>query len=577
MNSLQTSCAKATTALAEFSALDTFLTSGEAVSDAVALHHANSTPNAEIVSEELHIVQLGDESSPAIPDTKSVQLCGTPQTGEINLREILEDAGSRSTLRMPKVNMQGEFLSFCSNLEYAKDPQGNLYVTVVHEDGPQKMLMRSKQFFSAARASLRAKTGESLKKNDFGLVLDDVAYRLSRTQVPVLQTITRAQKEGDHLYILMSAAPESYLKFNLITGEAEYVPTAPFLPVHLPTHTLPKPIFDKEGAFEAFFDLLGVAEYEDRALIVSILVARLLEPAIEVPSLMIIGEFSTGKTTLARLIKNIIDPTEGPTHPSSDGKDLIRNLAQQFLPAFDNVSALSRKLIDILCTAVTGAGHSRRKIYTNDEEHLVHVKTSCIMTSTGISKLRDDLSSRIFYIRRPRINGKLHGEQVNYEFAKLHPRLLGELLQICRTIREENFQQYTLENERMVDFSGILNLVCRHVFNKPDLAVAVIKRNNHYRGIEDVGGNPEVAATLLFMNDKPSWKGTITELIKAISAKGVGTPDLSLAANAFSRKLKAGEVILKSNGIRVQRLSTGPNGLLYQFTNSDYVAPVQPE
>ena len=560
---------------AAFPPLDTFLTSGEAATPHQPLLQ---TPKAEGAPDEPSMVQRTAFDLHVSPTNKSIQPCVSPQSEGGNLGQILKDSGCRSTYSKSKVNMQNEFLSFCSNLEYAKDHKGNLYVTVVHGGDPQVMAIRSSLFHSAARVHLRPTTGKNLSNGDFQSVVDDIEFQANRIKIPLKDTITRAQREGEHLYILMSTAPESYLKFNLATGEAEYVSKTPFLPVHLSIHALPKPIFQGRGAFNDFFALLGVTEMEDRALIVSILVTRLLLPKVEVPHLMILGEPMTGKTTLARLIKNIIDPSAGVTHAPSAPEDLIRNLEQQFLPVFDNISALSRKLLDILCTATTGAGYSGRKKYTNDGEHLVVMKTSCIMTSTRIPKLRDDLSSRIFFIRRPPITGGLHGEQVNHEFAKLHPRLLGELLQICGAIdKKKDSKQAAPKNERMVDFFGILSLVCQYAFNQQDLAAAVIKNNDLSRGVESVGGNPEVAAILLFMKDKPDWKGTITELIKAINAKGVGTPDLSQAANAFSRKLKAGEAILESKGIQVKKLTTGPNGQGYHLINYDYIAPEKSE
>jgi energy-coupling factor transporter ATP-binding protein EcfA2 len=486
--------------------------------------------------------------------------------------ELLMSAASKGSGRKQKINMQEHFLAFGLELEYAKDPMGNLYVTIEEAGFPNIVSINSASFQGFARDRLYQSVGALLSPKDFKTVLDDIKYLVQKKPLQEKETINRVRRDGDHLYLDMCSTPPSFLKFDLSTGTEQYVSTTPFLPQRFPKQKkLPKPIYG-DKAFEDFFALLNVNDVEDRALIQSILVARLVAHQIMVPHLMIMGDKGSGKTTLSRLVKNIIDPTNAPSHLPSKQSDLIQLLAHQYMPVIDNVSHISRDFSNTLCTAVTGIEHGKRKLYTDTEEYTLYLKTSAIITAISVPRLKDDLSSRIFFLRRPEITGGYLSEShIEQEFAKLHPRLLGELLQICQAVSRDDFNQHTISTERTVDFTGILSLVCQHVYNDADLAAKIVERNDHYRGIEALAGNTVVAAIILFMADKPSWKGTLSLLMADIQQSGYATPDLPNAANAFSRKLTEGEAILEESGITFRKFSTGAHGIPYIFTNANYV------
>ena len=77
------------------------------------------------------------------------------------------------------------------------------------------------------------------------------------------------------------------------------------------------------------------------------------------------------KSTAQQLVKNLIDNSGvGLLHMPGKYKDneLIQNLDHHYISGFDNLTALEESQSDILCRAVTGAGISKRMLYTNDED-----------------------------------------------------------------------------------------------------------------------------------------------------------------------------------------------------------------
>ena len=515
-------------------------------------------------------IDLIGETSTSTTMTPAVE----PEPRE-SFGEVLANASENIGAPRRKVDMVQEFVSLARTLEYAKDPLANLYATIKDEAFTDIVPVKSKAFLGFVRDRIYEITGNFLTEKDFRAGQEQVVYHAEKKSPPEKGTINRVLTDESHIYLDMRTTPPSFLKYDLHTGDQEYVPTAPFLPLRFPGQkSLPKPIRHADGkAFDEFFHMLNVGDVHDQALIKSFLVARMAYGELITPCLVFLGNQATGKTTLSKLIKNIIDPTNAPSHMPTKLEDLKLLLAHQFMPVLDNVSNISSEFSDQLCTAVTGIECGKRALYKDDEMHLMYLKTSAIITSIKIPHFKDDLASRIFFIRRPPLaGGHTSLSLIEKKFTAMHPYLLDELLQISREVRKYDFSEHLITTERNVDFTGVMSLVCQHVYGDTDLARKIVDRNNHYRGIEALNGNVAVAAILLFMSDKRGWKGTLTELIAAIKENGSHTPDFPEAANAFSRMMNKGMSTLEGNGIIIRKQANGPNGTPYMLINTNIAA-----
>lgn len=75
-----------------------------------------------------------------------------------------------------------------------------------------------------------------------------------------------------------------------------------------------------------------------------------------------------------------------------------------WLPAFDNVSYLSKDMSDNLCRITTGAGFGTRKHFTNDEEFTVDVRRPIMLNGIVDVITRGDLLNRTITLHLPVIN-----------------------------------------------------------------------------------------------------------------------------------------------------------------------------
>ena len=541
-------------------------------------HDRSLTASSPMVTATDDHVDIPSDSEP-IDLSGGISTSITPSTTaskfepQESIGEVLTNASENIGVKSGKTDMVQEFVNFASTLEYAKDTLGNLYVTIKEKAFTDIVPVKSVSFLGFIRDRLYETKAAFLSEKDFKAGLEQVIYQAQKKTLQEKETINRVRSDGQHIYLDMRTTPPSFLKYNLNSGEQDTVQMSPFLPQRFPKQkSLPLPARRENGkAFDEFFSMLNVSEIHDQALIKSFLVSRMAYGELITPCLMFLGDKGSGKTTLSRLIKNIVDPTNAPSHIPAKISDLQILLVRQFLPVIDNISNISAEFSDQLCTAVTGIECGKRVLYTDADEHTLYLKTSAIMTSIKVPHFKDDLASRIFFIRRPAITGGYISESlISEKFQELHPYLLDELLQTCRGVSKHDYRQHLIDSERNVDFTGIMSLVCQHDYGDMNLAQKIVERNNHYRGIGALAGNPVVAAIILFMADKQNWKGTLTELIAAIKDKGFATPDFPDAANAFSRSMAKGLTTLDSNGIVFRKQPNGPNGTPYLLVNKNY-------
>ena len=122
-----------------------------------------------------------------------------------------------------------------------------------------------------------------------------------------------------------------------------------------PDGLLPLPVPARSGSIELLRPFVNLDEPEFRLLIGWM--AAALRPAGPFPVLAIHGEQGSAKSTLARIIRLLIDPQSAPLvgEPGSS-RDLMVNAINGWLLAFDNVSVIPNWLADSLCRVSSGGG-----------------------------------------------------------------------------------------------------------------------------------------------------------------------------------------------------------------------------
>lgn len=189
---------------------------------------------------------------------------------------------------------------------------------------------------------------------------------------------------------------------------------------------LPVPVTG--GTIEDLRELVNIGS-KDLVLLLAYLLAC-MSPDISYPLLIITGEQGSAKSSLVKLIKLLVDPTEASIRALSlDEKDLVISAQTQHILAYDNITKLSTEMIDALCRLATGGGISTRALYTDVEEMVLSAKRPVILNGIRDFVSRPDLVDRSVMLKTLAITEE--NRKTEQDLAKIiepaRPKILGFL------------------------------------------------------------------------------------------------------------------------------------------------------
>lgn len=217
---------------------------------------------------------------------------------------------------------------------------------------------------------------------------------------------------------------------------------------------LPLPEPARGGTLRILDDFLNLGDEQDRQLILSWLIYT-LNPSGPFPLLGFISEQGSGKSTTAKLLRQVIDPNQAPIRALPKSlEDLAVAAQHSWILNFDNLSYIPDSFSDALCRMATGGGFATRTLYTNDQETVFYAKRPAILNGISEFASRPDLLERTLIINLPAIPAeKRQPENVIIEmFEKARPAILGAVLDaVVLTLRNLSNVKIT-ECPRMADF-----------------------------------------------------------------------------------------------------------------------------
>jgi hypothetical protein len=190
---------------------------------------------------------------------------------------------------------------------------------------------------------------------------------------------------------------------------------------------LPRPA--RGSTLEALRPFVTIRDEDDWRLLLAFLV-NCLRPRGPYLQLHLTGVQGSAKTTLARMIVAIIDPSiAGVRAAPKDERDLLIAASHAHLLAFDNVSNVPFEMSDALCRLSTGGGLGTRKLYTNDEQQVFDVMRPVVLNGITEIGVRPDLRDRAVVLDLPRLDdGERKDEATLWaDFESALPALLGAL------------------------------------------------------------------------------------------------------------------------------------------------------
>ena len=197
--------------------------------------------------------------------------------------------------------------------------------------------------------------------------------------------------------------------------------------------------------------------------------------SIPTPIMAIVGQQGSIKSTQCGLIKRIVDPAgdaleDNLSHFPKGIDDLNIHFSHNFVTSFDNISGITDEQSDTLCKAVTGAGYSKRQLYTDSAEIILKFKRKIILNGITLDIERGDLAERTIQYHTSSIpkNERMTAVHVESEFRKILPDFLGCVFRVIQSsLKMSNSVSDTLTDlQRMADFEILGECISKALGNQ---------------------------------------------------------------------------------------------------------------
>ena len=294
----------------------------------------------------------------------------------------------------------------------------------------------------------------------------------------------------------------------------EVVPKSPVL-FRRTALTGAMPVPEKGGTLDELRSLLNVSE-DTWPLVRGWMVASLW-PSVPHPILLLGGEQGTGKSTAARMLVDLIDPS--PAQLRSEPRDVeawAMAASGSWLVAVDNISRIKGWFSDALCRVVTGDGWIRRRLYTDADLSVLSFRRVVILTSIDAGALRGDLGDRLVLADLKRIAEADRKTEADLKraFEAARPRILGALFDMVADVLARLPEVTASSLPRMADFARILAAL-DSIDNGPTKALDLYCRQAGRVAMEVLDDDP-VAQAVLDLLDRHGghWEGTAGKLLE---------------------------------------------------------------
>jgi hypothetical protein len=297
---------------------------------------------------------------------------------------------------------------------------------------------------------------------------------------------------------------------------------------------------------------------EDAQILYLVYLVTCFIPNIPHVVLVFSGEKGASKSTSMRMTRKIVDPAvqELLTMPNSM-QDLALSLANNFMPSFDNLDALSAEKSDLLCIASTGGGFSKRTLFTDDEETLLDIRRCVGMTGINVVVTRADLIDRSLIIELDRIpeEDRKEEREVWEAFEADRARIVGGALRVLSEAMAI-FPNVRLDKlPRMADFTRWGYAIAEVLGYGGERFLQAYRNNRNHSNEEAISSHPVASAVVALMKHNQTWSGSVASLLgeleRVAEKEKINThvKTFPKAAHILSRRLKEVKSNLEDVGI----------------------------
>ena len=310
-------------------------------------------------------------------------------------------------------------------------------------------------------------------------------------------------------------------------------------------------------------DLLKFTRLVKKEQEVLLLVATIASfiPDFPHPVFILYGDQGAAKTTLSKVLRRIIDPSQikSLSLPNTI-QELAQLLSHHHSAFFDNLSGLPEWASDALCRAVTGDGFTKRELYSDDEDVIYKFQRIIALNGINIVASKPDLLDRSILFKLERIpKRERKAEQVFWEeFDAALPSILGGVLKALSKAMDLHPGIELPEAPRMADFALWGCAIADAIGYTPQAFLDAYYANINEQHEEAIHENPVATVITVLMEQNPQWEGSPTALLEcmekiAMEQKiSINSKIWPKAPQSLTRRLNETRTNLAEIGIQIE-------------------------
>lgn len=297
---------------------------------------------------------------------------------------------------------------------------------------------------------------------------------------------------------------------------------------------------------------------EGEKLLFKVVTVTAFIPNIPRPLNIFYGEKGASKTTVVKMLNAIVDPNkkEIMTLPKKD-EDLILAMYNTYMPSFDNLDSISNEKSNLLCSAITGASMTKRKLYSDTDETCISIKRPINLNGINIAGTNADLLDRALLFQLERIPEELR--MTEQELWKMFREDLPTILGGCFTILSKAMAHMKIVQlprlKRMADFTKWGYCIALAMGVDGETFLNAYDENGKNATDEVVDSNVVAKSILAFMKDKQRWVGSMSDLYEQIKATGkyADDPSFPKGNNVFGKRINELKSNIEEKGIKITK------------------------
>lgn len=328
-----------------------------------------------------------------------------------------------------------------------------------------------------------------------------------------------------------------------------------------------RPLCEPEAGYsiDELRPFVNVVSEDDFILVVAWLVAAMRERG-PYPILILNGEQGSGKTSLCRLLRSLVDPAAPATQgPPKDERDLVVAAQNAHVLALDNLSHLSAEMSDWLCRLASGAGFATRMLHTDRDENVFDGARPIILNGIPALAERPDLSERSLVVHLVSIpeDRRRPEDELEADWKVAGPRALGALCDAFSSALRRLKDTKLKRPGRMADFEKLICAAEPGLGWEPGTFSAAYEANRRNASRAAFEANPVAVAIDEFIREESAtlWSGTATRLLGCLATRASEATKRSKqwpsTAQGLGNHIERVKPLLRQRGVIVERKHSG--------------------